>query len=152
MCGLNNPERQRDGLLQEGLELPVHCCGPISRPVSGRGTLTHAVALRLYNSLIAVRLNCEAMACTSLGRQSEVWSNRDVGVAKQRHVCHQSAITTIRIAVSSMGRREFRASRIMSPRWGLEDHPHTPFHGLTPMATSYRRSAAKSQNPRLAKR
>ena len=31
---------------------------------------------------------------------------------------------------------------------GLEDHQHTPFHGLTPMATSYRRSAAESQNTR----
>jgi len=33
--------------------------------------LSHAVASRLYNSHIALRLNCEAMPCNGLGRQFE---------------------------------------------------------------------------------
>ena len=52
------------GCFKGGLELPVHCCGPISRPVSGRGTLTHAVALRLGNSVLPRNLGLASEAIT----------------------------------------------------------------------------------------
>ena len=56
------------------------------------------------------RLNCEAMPCKSLGRQSEERSNGDVGVAKQRQACSKSAVTTIRITASSMSVRATKAT------------------------------------------
>ena len=57
-----------------------------------------------------LRLNCEAMPCKSLGRQSEERSNGDVGVAKQRQACRKSAVTTIRITASSMSVRATKAT------------------------------------------
>ena len=84
-----------------------------------------------------------------------------VGVATQRHVCRQSAITTIRIAVSSTGVQPINVLNAATGNPGESAHvaplglrvvQHTPFHGLTPMATSCRRSAAESQNTRLAGR
>ena len=121
--------------------------------------LSHDVALRLYNSLISVRLNCEAMPCNSLGRQSEVRSNRDVGVAKQRHTCpplcdHNNSDRHIVHEHSASQRGERGDGK---SGWAGSCRPvgalrgqHASFHGLTPMATSCRRSAAESQNAWLA--
>ena len=121
--------------------------------------LSHDVALRLYNSLIAVRLNCEAMPCNSLGRQSEVRSNRDVGVAKQRHTCpslcdHNNSDRHIEHEHSAnqrVERGDGKSGSVDSYRpVGALRGSHAAFHGLTPMATSCRHSAAESQNAWLA--
>ncbi|MEN9556256.1 MAG: hypothetical protein RLZZ232_2542, partial [Planctomycetota bacterium] len=81
--------------------------------------LSHAVASRLYNSHSACRLNCEAMPCNSLGHQSEVRSNGNVGVAKQRLTCppwcdHRKSDHSFKHV-----QRDIRAGRLVSPRWGF---------------------------------
>ena len=121
--------------------------------------LSHTVALRLCNSLIVLRLNCEAMPCNSLERQSEVRSNRDVGVAEQRHTCpplcdHNNSDRHIEHERSASQRGECgdgKSGSVDSYRpVGALRGQHAAFHGLTPMATPCRRSAAESQNAWLA--
>ncbi len=44
------------------------------------------------------------------------------------------------------------STHIVSPRWGFGGDEHASVHGLTPMATPYRRSAAELHNTPLATR
>ena len=88
------------------------------------GVSTSSLNLRVATSIPSrkmarLRLNCEAMPCKSLGRQSEERFNGDVGVAKQRQACRQSAITTIRIAISNMSGRNSRQVDSCRPVGGL---------------------------------